>query len=126
MTSITKRIRKKEGDHMNKGIINNEINRILQSGGNTEKIDVSPFFTTCVMGKIEQLEDRNVFNFSTYILKPAFILLLLVNVVNFYFFGIRDSNESTESVDIELVATDYMYASNDFILNEDLISQSVD
>ncbi len=111
---------------MKKDILNNEINHILQSGGNTEKIDVSPFFTTRVMGKIEQIEDRNVFSFSAYILKPAFILLLLVNVVNFYFFGNRESQDNAESNDIELVATDYVYASNDFILNEDLISQSVE
>ncbi|MCW3788649.1 hypothetical protein [Plebeiibacterium sediminum] len=120
------RIRKKEGDNMKKDIINNEINRILQSGAHTEKIEASPFFTTRVMGKIEQLEDKNVFSFSAYILKPAFILLLLVNVVNFYFFGNRESQDTTESTDIELVATDYVYASNDFILNEDLISHSVE
>ncbi len=109
---------------MKRDNINNEIISILENGVNKEKIKTSPFFTTRVMGKVEQLEDKKSFSISSYFLKPAFVLLILVNVVNFYFFGDKTSVKNTESSDIESVAMDYAYASNDFIFNEDLISNS--
>ncbi len=109
---------------MKRDKIDNEIDKILESRINTERINTSPFFTTRVMGKVEQIEVRPKFSLSTYILKPAFVLLLLVNVFNFYFFR-NQQQENTDSDDIELLTTDYAYASDDFILNEDLISKSV-
>ncbi len=106
--------------------LNQEIDYIINSGVNTEKMYTSPFFTTRVMGQVEQIEVKPRFSLTTYILKPAFIIFLLVNIVNFYFFSGQQKSSTDRSSNIELVTTDYIYASNDFILNEDLISNSVE
>ncbi len=111
---------------MNKERLNKEINCIIQSGINNEKINSSPYFTTRIMGKVEQMEVKPAFNFSSYILKPAFVLLLLVNIANFYFFNGQQQDNSDNTNDTELATSDYIYASNDFIINEDLISNSVE
>jgi len=111
---------------MKKVNLNKEIDCIINSGVNTEKINTSPFFTTRVMGKIEQIEVKPRFSFSVFVLRPAFVLLVLINIVNLYFFSGQNQNNIENSSNIELVTSDYIYASNDFIINEDLISKSVE
>ena len=40
--------------------IEREVEKILMSGSNRESVQTSPFFTTRIIGKVEQLEEEPV------------------------------------------------------------------
>jgi hypothetical protein len=106
---------------MKKDNLNKEIENILQSSAKQQRVSASPFFTTRVLGRVEQLEQEKVsFPILSYILKPAFVIFILVNVANFYFFA--DNQESVNQEEsIELVSADYNMFPNDFIYSDDLL-----
>ncbi len=113
---------------MEKEKINREIEKILQSGRKMEDIKVSPFFTTRMMGKIENL-DVNTSIFTSFqlnsIIKPALVILLIVNLMNLYLF--RGSTNSTTAIsDNQITQTEheYLFTSNDFVYTEDLLIQN--
>ncbi len=113
---------------MEKESINKEIEKILQSGKKAEKIKVSPFFTTRMMARIENMEVNNNF-FTSFqlnsIIKPALIVLLIVNLMNLYLFR-ENTNTNTTSSNTQLTQAEheYLYTSNDFIYNEELLTQN--
>lgn len=106
---------------INNNHIESEIDSILQSASNQAKVSLSPFFTTRVMGRVEQLEDNtSFFPRIQMILRPALVFLMIVNIVNFYVYT-NTSDTKTDSADtIEVAMNDYAAWSNDFILSDDL------
>ncbi len=113
---------------MEKESINKEIEKILQSGKKADEIQASPFFTTRMMARIENKEVNTNF-FTTFqlnsIIKPALIVLLIVNLVNLYFFR-ENVNSKSASVSAQTIQTEqeYLYTSNDFVYNEELLTQN--
>ncbi len=103
--------------------IEHEIDRILQSASNKERVSTSPFFTTRVMGKVEQLEDNVVwFPKLQLVLRPVLALLFIVNIVNFYIYSSPSNSQVDNKVSIELAVNDYAAWNNDFILTDDLMA----
>ncbi len=102
--------------------IENEISQILMSGANKEQVKTSPFFTTQVLGKVEQLNDKpEWFTRLVLIAKPVMVALILVNIFNLYiYFQNLDSNTLTEDT-IELATNDYEMWNSDFILSDELV-----
>ncbi len=111
---------------MKENIINNEIEQVLQSGSHKEEINTSPFFTTRVMGRIEQLDEVQIgrSRFSL-LLKPALFLIMIINLANYYLFNSSGDNKVTKEDEIEyIVNNSYSYATNDFIYSEELLSNN--
>lgn len=103
--------------------IEHEIEQILHSASNMERVNTSPFFTTRVMGKVAQLEDEPIwFPSLQMILRPALVLLVIVNIVNFYVFNSTTNAQTESKVSIELAVSEYGAWSNDFILTDDLMA----
>ncbi len=103
--------------------IEHEIDRILQSASNKERVSTSPFFTTRVMGKVEQLEDSPMwFPRLQMVLRPVLVLLVIINIVNFYLYNNTSSSQVESDDSIELVMSEYGAWNNDFILTDDLMA----
>ncbi|MCW3806234.1 hypothetical protein [Plebeiibacterium marinum] len=103
--------------------LDRELDQVFKVGNKKHgEIKASPFFTTRVMGKVEQLDDvRAGISILSYIIRPAFALFILINVANFYFFNNSDSDMSLDE-SIEDAGSEYIYASNDFMYSEDLLT----
>ena len=87
----------------NNNHIEHEIDRILHSASNKERVSTSPFFTTRVMGKVEQLEDNVVwFPRLQMVLRPVLALLVIVNIINFYIYSSSSNSQIESKVSIEL------------------------
>lgn len=103
--------------------IEHEIDGILQSASNKERVSTSPFFTTRVIGRVEQLEDNVVwFPKLQMVLRPVLALLFIVNIVNFYIYNNSSNSQVDNKVSIELAVNDYAAWNNDFILTDDLMA----
>ncbi len=110
---------------MEKEKLNKEIENILQSGKKSEVIKTSPFFTTRVMGRIEnQKASNNIFTAFQLnsIVKPALIVLLIVNVINLYFFR-GNTSVSVSDSQVTISEHEYLAATNDFVYTEELLTQ---
>jgi len=119
LTSIKERsaIMKKQNKNIEK-----EIDLILLSGTKKDKVTTSPFFTTRVMGKVEQLEEDAVWlPRLSAILRPALILLVIVNLINYYVYNTSVSPDSSSESNIELAVNDYAAWNSDFILTDDVL-----
>lgn len=102
--------------------IEQEIERILQSASSAQRVNTSPFFTTRVMGKVEQLEDIPAWLPQLQmLLRPVLVLLLIVNIVNFYIYSSAPDSIEDSYDPIELAVNDYAAWDNDFIFSEDLV-----
>ncbi len=91
--------------------IDNEVQKILNSTSLGADVKPSPFFTTRVMGKIEQIEPiRNYIINWNIILKPAIAAIILINVFNFWLL-ISDSNTvaETQANNVDELLDDYSY-----------------
>lgn len=105
--------------------INKEIDQILLSGSGNKRVDTSPFFTTRVIGKVEQLEENIVwFPRLSMVLKPVLVVLVIFNLVNFLMYNQSSSSETEINESFELAANDYKVWSNDFVLSEDMYWES--
>ncbi len=103
--------------------IEHEIDRILQSASNKERVSTSPFFTTRVIGRVEQLEDKVVwFPKLQMVLRPVLVLLFIVNIVNFYTYSSSSQTKVESKVSIDMAVNDYAAWNNDFILTDDLMA----
>ncbi len=111
---------------MKENIINNEIEQVLQSGSHKEEINTSPFFTTRVMGRIEQLDEGQLERSRFLVLlKPALFLILIINLANYFLFNSSGDNRVTQEDEIEyIVYNSYSYAANDFIYSDELLSNN--
>ncbi|GAF02308.1 hypothetical protein [Saccharicrinis fermentans] len=102
--------------------IENEIDLILQSGVKKDRVKTSPFFTTRVMGKVEQLETESVWlPRLSAILRPALVLLVIVNVINYYVYDASMAMDTSNESGVELAANDYAAWNSDFILTDDVL-----
>ncbi len=99
--------------------IHKELDQIINHSRSNEEVKTSAFFTTRVMGKVEQLDDKKdiLWGFNI-ILKPVFVLIIIVNIANFYFFN-NSENKTTDSDSSEQVFQDYVAWNSDFILYEE-------
>ncbi|MGQ1787473.1 MULTISPECIES: hypothetical protein [unclassified Saccharicrinis] len=105
--------------------IDHEIDRILQSGVKRENVNTSPFFTTNVIGKVEQLEDKQVwFSRLSLVLRPVLVLLVIVNMVNYYMYNRSSIAETSNNNNMELAVNDYVAWNSDFILTDDIITDN--
>ena len=103
--------------------IDQEIENIIQSGVSRERVQTSPFFSTRVMGRVEQLEGSNMlFNKFTFILKPALAIIILVNVFNFFVYN--QSSVLTDNADsqYELVMAEYSSVTTEFMVSDDFLT----
>lgn len=99
-----------------------ETNNILQSGYKSERVNTTAFFATRVIGKVEQLEDNVVwFPRLSLVLRPVLVLVLIVNVFNFFIYNQPVGSDTATEASIELVVNDYGAWNNDFILSDDLV-----
>lgn len=104
--------------------IDKELEHILESGTKRGIIRTSPFFTTRIMGKIEQVDsNRILFKKITYILKPVMIIIVFVNVFNFFSF--QQSKDMTDSQNeyFDVVVDEYAYANSDFIISDEFLNE---
>lgn len=108
---------KKINRHMEK-----EIEKIIHSGMNKPRVYTTPFFTTNVMGRVEQLERNSIFSpIFLFILKPAMVVIILVNVFNFFVYNQSSLLNENKGNQLETVMIEYATVQNDFIVSDELL-----
>ncbi len=102
--------------------IEREVNQILDSTSVKERVSTSPFFTTRIIGKVEQLEDSSVFFTRLSVaLKPVLVLLVIFNVFNFYVYNSSNEVDAEQSDGSEIALNYYSAWDNEFILSDEII-----
>ncbi|TLX78320.1 hypothetical protein E9993_01180 [Labilibacter sediminis] len=105
--------------------IDREVEQVIHSGLNNNRVQTSPFFTTRVMGRVEQLDSKSdFFNRLAFVVKPAFAVVILINVINFFLYRNTEINVYADNTEnqYELVMGEYSSVSADFIVSDDFLT----